>query len=461
MEKAGRRMRRLRVFAALIAATLLGCFAGGKPGIEKAALRETSQQDGEEHKGTRLPSIDKWISELNDEDVAVRRKAARVLGQIGSEQAIEALATALKHEDWRTRCDAAEALGRSASSRAVEYLIRAMNDKKKDVRIHVMVAMGKSHDNKVLLPFIETLKDEDKSFREFAADALSRMTDQKFGQDYEKWKQWYGSRQEIIDLLRSEKGRRSISSRKGASRQATIPLLVGLLLSDDEEVRAATLDALKEITRQDFGEDYYKWKDWHRNQELASEVKDIPDPQSMQPKPDPESVRRQKEKTACEGKFRKLCRDLYHKLMLEAYSAYSDKEAWKLVRRVGIHRAREIMQKPIEAINEAFFFPSTYSKFGTGKSRPPRDVLVRIGKPAVGPLVGLLNDGNSLVRFTAAELLGKIGDKRAVQPLIEVLKDNEKSVRNAATGALKKLTAQDFGTDYDKWKAWSEKNKDK
>jgi hypothetical protein len=27
--------------------------------------------------------------------------------------------------------------------------------------------------------------------------------------------------------------------------------------------------------------------------------------------------------------------------------------------------------------------------------------------------------------------------------------------------ALTKITSQDFGTDYDKWKAWYEKNKDK
>lgn len=43
----------------------------------------------------------------------------------------------------------------------------------------------------------------------------------------------------------------------------------------------------------------------------------------------------------------------------------------------------------------------------------------------------------------AAEVLGELGDRRAVEPLIITLKDPNSSVRATAAGALKTITDQD------------------
>ena len=67
------------------------------------------------------------------------------------------------------------------------------------------------------------------------------------------------------------------------------------------------------------------------------------------------------------------------------------------------------------------------------------DALVKIGPPAVEPLIGLLKDENVFLRSFAAKSLGELGDKRAVQPLIEMLKDEDEEVRQSATRALDKL----------------------
>jgi len=72
-----------------------------------------------------------------------------------------------------------------------------------------------------------------------------------------------------------------------------------------------------------------------------------------------------------------------------------------------------------------------------------------------------LKDENWCVRSRAALRLGEIRDKKTVPPLIEALKDRSEYVRWHAADALKKITKQDFGEDYDEWKAWYEKNKDK
>ena len=63
--------------------------------------------------------------------------------------------------------------------------------------------------------------------------------------------------------------------------------------------------------------------------------------------------------------------------------------------------------------------------------------LVKIGKPAVEPLIVALTDEDVGVRVMAAEALGQIRDLRAVEPLIDVLR-NEKNecVRKEAARAL-------------------------
>ena len=66
--------------------------------------------------------------------------------------------------------------------------------------------------------------------------------------------------------------------------------------------------------------------------------------------------------------------------------------------------------------------------------------FTKIGKQAVEQLIQTLKDEDSQVRDGAAQALGEIGDKRAVEPLINVLKaDKNFYVRGGAANALGKL----------------------
>jgi HEAT repeat protein len=66
--------------------------------------------------------------------------------------------------------------------------------------------------------------------------------------------------------------------------------------------------------------------------------------------------------------------------------------------------------------------------------------LVKIGAQAVESLIIVLREGaDVLTRSLAAQILGQIGDTRAVEPLTEALKDNEEHVRKAAEEALLRL----------------------
>jgi len=63
--------------------------------------------------------------------------------------------------------------------------------------------------------------------------------------------------------------------------------------------------------------------------------------------------------------------------------------------------------------------------------------LRSIGAAAVEPLTKALKDSNGEVRASAAWVLGKIGDARAVEPLVSAMRDWEAG--NLAAEALKKL----------------------
>lgn len=75
-----------------------------------------------------------------------------------------------------------------------------------------------------------------------------------------------------------------------------------------------------------------------------------------------------------------------------------------------------------------------------GYGHVAQNALVRIGPPAVEPLVAILNDKNTYkaARYQVVEALGQIGDKRAVEPLLGAFY-NDSDVRGSAATALGKL----------------------
>lgn len=62
--------------------------------------------------------------------------------------------------------------------------------------------------------------------------------------------------------------------------------------------------------------------------------------------------------------------------------------------------------------------------------------MIEIGEPAVLPLIDALCDGNPSIRHGAADILGFLGDKRAVEPLIAILNDSNPDIRRTASNSL-------------------------
>ncbi len=78
------------------------------------------------------------------------------------------------------------------------------------------------------------------------------------------------------------------------------------------------------------------------------------------------------------------------------------------------------------------------------------------GRKAVLHLIDALKDDYWLVRGNAAWALGRMGDCCSAEALIELLNDPDSWPREAAAESLFKITGEEFGKDYKKWRKWIE-----
>jgi hypothetical protein len=64
------------------------------------------------------------------------------------------------------------------------------------------------------------------------------------------------------------------------------------------------------------------------------------------------------------------------------------------------------------------------------------EALIKIGRASITPLIRALTSQNLSIRYWSTDVLGEIGDERAVEPLIRMLGDNDAIIRCCAIKAL-------------------------
>ena len=137
------------------------------------------------------------VSDKMTDTVVVLREFERkmIRGMLREKKAYDAFVAALGDKDAQVRMSAAWALGKLKDKRAVEPLASILKDKDEKVRVSAALALAKLGDKRAIEPLIEALKSKDKIGERYikteAALALRALTDQKLGDDYDKWKEWY------------------------------------------------------------------------------------------------------------------------------------------------------------------------------------------------------------------------------------------------------------------------------
>jgi hypothetical protein len=154
---------RTAVLTALLplAVALAGCIGPGAqqpPAARRLALL---------HDGVR---IDQLAQALADDDVVIRRTAARLLGRRG---ASEALMTALDDQDLLVRRTGLAALIGAGGATALSAVERALTDSSSLVRLMAVshLASFRPHSDRVLLLLDSACKDKDDKVREIATRA--------------------------------------------------------------------------------------------------------------------------------------------------------------------------------------------------------------------------------------------------------------------------------------------------
>jgi len=322
---------------------------------------------------------------LEDADEGVRTAAVRALRELGSEEAVRILREALRRGGWDKRSSAAEALrelGWRADHSEEGAVYRILCGDWDGV-----VELGR-HAIPPLVALIRSCSDE--VLRERAVRALGRIRDPS------TLGLLADALQDIHPLVRKA----AAWSLGQVGRRKAVEPLIAALGDPDEEVRSEAKEALVRIGSPALQPLVSAFKEGDAEVRIrAAEVIGL-----FYGSPDMEP--------------------LVHAFVL---SAIKDGDAWSRSRMATL--LGEIGGSwAVKPLIEALYFFNV--REAAGKS------LLKIGEPAVEPLMAALKHHHIPIRKAAAELLGRIGDQRAVSALQSALKDRDWEVREAARAAL-------------------------
>jgi len=360
------------------------------------------------------------IPKLHDIDWNVSRETALALGQIGDSRAVMPLVIALKHNNEFVRSAAAKALGEIGNADAVTPLITALNDASASVRQSAAQALGHIGDTRAVEPLIAALNNSDKFARSAAVESLGQIGDARAVEviiaavkdsdenvrntainvlDQLNWQPWNNDDDEVSGIYWVTKSEWNKCIEIGAP--AVTPLIGKLDQIGSDSINAA--QSLIEIGAPAVEPLIAKLK--HGEQAgralAAYALGQIGDIRAVEP----------------------LIEAL--NLNLTATSIPTRGATARALGQIGDARAVEPL---IAALIDAL------KNYDQNTATVATEALVKIGAPAVNPLIAAIRNGNKIVN-----VLEQISDVGAIEPLVMALKDDNRDICQAAVKALERI----------------------
>ncbi|HSO12489.1 MAG TPA: HEAT repeat domain-containing protein [Anaerolineales bacterium] len=123
-------------------------------------------------------AVDPLIEALKDNEGAVRKYAALLLGRIGDARAIEPLGMALydlHHDVGKTSAEALAGFG----ARSFEILVEALDHPEMWIRIHSVDILPKVKEPRVAAVLLEMLKDPEREVKKHVIEAMGELKDRQ------------------------------------------------------------------------------------------------------------------------------------------------------------------------------------------------------------------------------------------------------------------------------------------
>jgi len=283
----------------------------------------------------------------------------------------------LENEKMSVRLEAARTLGEIGSFWAVGPLIDTLTDESSGVREAAAQTLGAIGDNRSVEPLIAVLEDKESNVRWTAAQALDALD---WSADSKSEKALYlVAKQEWAECVK-------------IGQTAVDPLMA--VLSDENwsirKTATQTLGAIGDIRAVEPLMAALKDENPDVREAVVNALGKIDDSRAIEP----------------------------------LTAALSDKDS----------NVRETVAQALDTLGWSANSENEKAMYLVAKRE--WDNSVKIGQPAVEPLIAILMDESSGVQIAAAQALGAIGDSQAVEPLIAGLTDESSSVQIAAAQAL-------------------------
>lgn len=196
----------------------------------------------EEGKRARAKAIRALREALNDEDADMRKNAAMMLAEMGDKGSTDTFINLLKTDpDADVRRHALFGLGDIRSEEAMEAVIEALEDREKDVRRHAVMLVADYHHPEATGALLKLIDDDDPDVRRAAVIGLSERGGENVAD----------ALLDVLDDPNADVRRYAIMSLAEFRSEKALPAILEALADDNAEVRRFAVMALTEYDESD------------------------------------------------------------------------------------------------------------------------------------------------------------------------------------------------------------------
>lgn len=375
------------------------------------------------------PAAKHLIKALGNKNPVIRTNAMNALNSKMGSEAQNALLSCLTDEDASIRKKAVYKMEwiykSSKDPRIVLKLITTLSDKSPDVRIAAARRLHLFKDPRIFEPLISSLDDENKIFRKSVLNTLILVTKQDFDVDRKAWLEWWQDNKRVF-IEQHFINERTYFHRiiSYSLRHLTDPFDISLL---GEALNDQNINVVKSAI-------------WMLGESGS--------PQAVEPLIE-----------ALGNNYKQAVQKLiYSKLFqLTGVNIKTGAGEWK---RWWSFNREDFLSDNKKYIRE---HPEDLIAALQSDSANTFRIALKLGEPAVIPMIKALINGNVETRKIAAAKLGFMKDPRAIKPLINTLFSEKGlresySIRNSAMLSLMSLTDQELGDNPKAWQEWWDKS---